>query len=71
MNPTTFEYLEPTAHQKETMSKVRGAFAVLAAEVDDAIPPGVDKDYVMRLLRDAAMWSNVAITRRSDGTPRQ
>lgn len=71
MNPTTFEYLKPTDAQLETMQKMREAFAKIAREVDDVIRPGADKDYVIRLIRDAAMWANVAITREADGTPRQ
>lgn len=71
MNPTTFEYLKPTDSQMETMQKMRLAFAKLAQEVDDTIRPGEDKDYVIRLIRDAGMWANVAITREADGTPRQ
>lgn len=71
MHPTTFEYLKPTDSQMETMSKLRQAFAALAHEVDDTIRPGADKDHVLRLIREAAMWANVAITREPDGTPRQ
>lgn len=71
MNPTTFEYLKPTDAQLETMQKMRDAFAKIAREVDDTIRPGEDKDYVIRLIRSAAMWANVAITREADGTPRQ
>lgn len=71
MHSTTFEYLKPTDGQMETMQKMRESFARLAHEVDDTIRPGADKDYVLRLIRDAGMWANVAITRDADGTPRQ
>jgi hypothetical protein len=33
------------------------------------LPPEPDKTYVLRQLRDRAMWANVAITRQPDGTP--
>ena len=71
LHPTTFEYLQPTVSQIKTMEKMRAAFAQLAHEVDDMIRPGVDKDYILRSIREAAMWANVAITREADGTPRQ
>lgn len=71
MHSTTFEYLKPTDGQMETMQKMRESFARLAHEVDDTIRPGADKDHVLRLIRDAGMWANVAITRDADGTPRQ
>ena len=71
MHETTFEYLKPTDAQLETMQKMRHAFAKLAHEVDDTVRPGADKDYALRLIRDAGMWVNVAITREEDGTPRQ
>lgn len=71
MNPTTFEYLKPTDAQLETMQEMRKAFADITHQVEDTIRPSADKDYVIRLLRTAAMWANVAITREADGTPRQ
>ena len=70
MDPTTFFYLSPTDEQAEKMGNVREAFAELAAKLDAVIPEGADKTYLLRKLREVAMWANTAITREADGTPR-
>jgi hypothetical protein len=66
-----FEYLSPTAGQKEAMDRVRVSTALYASVLENILPPGADKTYVMRKLREIAMWSNVAITRNQDGAPRR
>lgn len=70
LHNTTFEYLKPTDGQIETMAMVRELFSKFAMHLGDKLPDGPDKTYVMRQLRDCAMWSNVAITRQPDGAPR-
>lgn len=70
LHPTTFEYLKPTDDQLESMAYVRAAFAQFISHIDVHIPDGPDKDHVLRMLRDCAMWSNICITREPDGTPR-
>lgn len=70
MHSTTFNYLTPTPEQLQTMAIVRGLFAVFAGNLSDRIPDGPDKTYLLRQLRDCAMWANVAITRQPDGSPR-
>jgi hypothetical protein len=70
MDPSTFFYLSPTDEQAQKMADVREAFAELAAKLDAVIPEGADKTYLLRKLREVAMWANVAITREADGTPR-
>lgn len=70
MHHTTFEHLTPTAHQMETMDLLRQRFALLAADVIALVPVGPDKTYLLRKLRECAMWANVAITRQPDGSPR-
>lgn len=70
MHSTTFEYLMPTEEQKERMSRVRNAFSVCASNVILDVPEGPDRTYVIRKLRECAMWANVAITRHADGAPR-
>lgn len=70
LHPETFDFLAPNEAQIETMAKLRAAFSRLAHEVDDTVRPGADKDHIIRLIRTAAMWTNVAITRDSDGAPR-
>ena len=70
LDKTTFEYLNPTDEQKATMDQVRVAFAECARNVDSWIPDGPDKTYLLRKLRECAMWANIAITRQPDGAPR-
>jgi hypothetical protein len=53
------------------MTYTRAAFTQLAATLQAALPDGPDKTHVLRLLRTAAMWANVAITRHPDGSPRR
>jgi hypothetical protein len=69
LHPSTFEYLKPTDLQIETMAKVRTASANYAKVLDDLLPDGPDKTFVLRAHRSNAMWANVAITRKADGTP--
>jgi hypothetical protein len=71
LHPTTFEYLKPTDKQVQDMGAVREAFKVFTDTIDKFIPEGPDKTYLLRHLRDAAMWANIAITRNPDGSPRQ
>jgi hypothetical protein len=71
LHPSTFLYLKPTDKQMQTMDGVREHFAALADALQHALPDGPDKTYVMRLIRTAAMWSHVAITRAQDGAPRE
>lgn len=70
LHESTFGYLNPTDEQKEQMHTVRSAAADYAAILDKEIPPGPDKTYLLRKLREVAMWANIAITRESDGSPR-
>lgn len=71
LDQTTFEYLMPTDKQKEVMQQARSAFRTCAEVMDTLLPIGADKDYVIRLIRDAGMWANVAITRDDYGAPRK
>ena len=70
MHASTFELLKPTDAQMETMSQIRSAFADLAKVIDTTVPEGPDKTYLVRKLRECAMWANVAISRNPDGSPR-
>ena len=70
MHRSTFDYLKPTDQQLEAMALMRAAFRELAASVDDYVPEGPDRTYILRKLRECAMWANVAITRNADGSPR-
>lgn len=70
LHETTFSYLKPSDKQVETMADVRERFYVLAQALQASLPDGADKTHVIRLVRTAAMWANVAITRQQDGSPR-
>jgi len=70
LHATVFEYLKPSDDQLQHMAYVRAAFAEFVSHIDVHIPEGPDKTYLMRQLRDCAMWANIAITRNPDGSPR-
>ena len=71
MDKSTFEYLKPTDSQVHEMSIMRIAFKDLEANITDNVPEGPDKTYLLRKLREVAMWVNIAITRLPDGSPRK
>jgi hypothetical protein len=70
MHKSVFEYLKPTDEQVAVMAELRAKTAAYAGELDAALPEGPDKTYIMRKLREVAMWVNVCLTRQPDGTPR-
>lgn len=70
MHPTTFEYLKPTDEQIEKMNLLRQLTTVYVEILNTELPDGPDKTYILRKMREVAMWVNVTITREADGTPR-
>ena len=70
LHESTFGYLQPTDEQKETMARAREAAKDYANALDYLVPDGPDKTYLLRKLREVAMWANIAITRQPDGAPR-
>lgn len=70
MHESTFSYLKTNERQLMFMSAARAAATDYARILEASIPEGPDKTYVMRKLREVAMWVNVAITRQPDGAPR-
>jgi hypothetical protein len=70
MHESTFEYLKPTEEQIMEMQIVREAAATYCKVLEDNIPDGPDKTFIIRNHRSNAMWANVAITRAADGSPR-
>lgn len=70
MHISTFEYLKPTDSQITDMNEARAAAFGYMFALDALVPDGSDKTYLMRKLREVAMWVNVAITRHPDGSPR-
>lgn len=71
MHSSTFEYLKPTDEQQATMAGLREVTANYAKVLEDKLPNGADKTYIIRKLRELAMWINVSITREADGTPKK
>ena len=67
----TFDYLKPSKEQTAAMFELRRAARAYAMQLERYVPDGPDKTYLLRKLREVAMWANVAITRLPDGTPRQ
>lgn len=70
MHPSTYEYLKPTDEQIEAMAKLREAAAAYGHALEELLPDGPDKTFVIRAHRSNAMWANVSVTRHPDGTPR-
>lgn len=70
MHPSTYEYLKPTDEQLAQMAQVRAAAKAYGEVLEQMLPEGSDKTFVIRAHRSNAMWANVAITRQPDGTPR-
>jgi hypothetical protein len=70
MHPSTFEYLKPTEVQLDQMSRIRQAAKEYCDALEQFLPEGPDKTFIIRNHRSNAMWANVAITRLPDGTPR-
>ena len=68
---STFAYLKPTDDQMETMGEARTLVAEFAEKIHDLVPEGPDKTFILRSIRTVGMWINVAITRHSDGAPRE
>ena len=70
LHPFTFEYLKPRKGQLEVMTALREATKRYAEVLDKALDEGPDKSYILRRVRETAMWVNVALTRLPDGGPR-
>jgi hypothetical protein len=70
LDPETFDYLKPSEEQMLIMQRLRGAASAYAAAVEAELSDGPDKTYLLRKFREVAMWVNIAITRRSDGSVR-
>lgn len=65
-----FDYLKPSDSQVDSMQACREAAAEYLKVLEENVPGGPDKTYLIRKLREVAMWANVAITRQPDGSPR-
>jgi hypothetical protein len=70
LHTLTFEYLTPTQEQIQNMAEMRLIAQEYADKIDFTLHDGPDKTYILRKLREVAMWVNVSLTRYADGTPR-
>lgn len=71
LHESAFGYLQATDAQNDSMTRCRSAAADYAETLCEEVPDGPDKTYLLRKLREVAMWANVAITRNQDGSPRE
>ena len=70
LHASTFDYLKPTESQLDQMASCRHDFAEFTKKLDANLPEGPDKTYILRKIREVAMWANIALTRNPDGSPR-
>ncbi len=70
LHTSTYDYLKPTDGQVDVMNHLRKVTADYAAVIDQALDDGPDKTYILRRIRETAMWINVSLTRNADGSPR-
>ena len=70
LHPSTFDYLKPREGQIEAMNALREYTKEYAERIDQALDDGPDKTYILRRIRETAMWINVALTRETNGAPR-
>lgn len=71
LHATTFHYIKPNENQMLTMNKARMVSEQYALALEQLVPDGPDKTYLLRKVREVAMWVNVAITREANGAPRE
>lgn len=70
LHQSTFEFLKPDDNQLTLIADLRAHFADFAQYLDEVLPEGPDKTYLLRHLRECSYWANVTILRTADGTPR-
>jgi hypothetical protein len=70
LHPSTFDHVKPTDEQAETMRQASALSKGYADDIAGILPDGADKAYVLRRIRETAMWINTAIMREDDGSPR-
>jgi hypothetical protein len=71
MHRNMFDQITPTAEQQATLADMRVAALNYADAIEEFVPDGPDKTYILRSLRSIAMWVSTAIVRRPDGSPRE
>lgn len=70
LHTSTFEYLKPTDGQVVVMNRLRKVTVDYASVINKTLDDGPDKTYILRRIRETAMWIDVALTRNADGSPR-
>ena len=70
LHPSTFDYLKPREGQIEVINALREYTKEYAERIDQALDDGPDKTYILRRIRETAMWINACLTRHPDGSPR-
>ena len=70
LHKDVFGYAAPTDEQQASMQVCREAAEQYAMTLQEIVPDGPDRTFVLRKLRTLAMWVNVAITRYADGGQR-
>ena len=58
---TTFQYVQPTDEQKETMQALRNEYESLAESIR-ALPDSRGKSLALTKLEESAFWLNKSIT---------
>ena len=69
LHSSTFGYIQPTDEQITVMNFMRNAAKNYADDIERNVPDGPDRTYILRRLREVAMWVNVALTRDANGAP--
>ena len=70
LHPSAFDYLKPREGQIEVINALREYTKEYAERIDQALDDGPDKTYILRRIRETAMWINACLTRHPDGSPR-
>jgi hypothetical protein len=70
LHRSTFDHLPPNEQQLKDMVMARKCARAYADAVEALVPDGPDQTYILRRIRETAMWVNVAISRHADGSPR-
>jgi hypothetical protein len=71
LHPLTFKFIKPSDEQLNIMDDMRTEAAQFAEAVERSVPDGPDKTYILREFRGLCFWINAAITRNTDGSPRE
>jgi hypothetical protein len=62
----TFQYVQPTDEQKETMQRFRDAYEQLARAITDEVPESRGASLAITKLEESSFWLNKAITHNDE-----